>query len=366
MREDAFIEVDPIRCYHHGGAATPLADVHKYMRIYMPRSYEQLLRQYDVIVLSDAYRGAFTLRQLGWFKSAVVQEGLGLVMVGGLDSFGASSSRPAASWSGSIVEEILPVIVPPPAGHHNWIHVALAGGCARIQIEDHENEFIRSLPFQPPPKYTWCFNGQIVYQKEGSSRLARYILPRFGNPPCYVTWMQGRGRTFAMMHDWSGNSEFSRWDYYPDFAINLMLYLAGRELPEDYLTVHQYREEITRVAVGKRIILSFISFVESFGGNPERIDKELVSLDSMVSHAEDLYLENDFVSALSAARRAVEKLKEVEILSMKVKNQALFWVYVVEYLSVTGVALLSGFALWTLMVRRKLYAEVGVTRLAPK
>ena len=48
---------------------------------------------------------------------------------------------------------------------------------------------------------------------------------------------------------------------------------------------------------------------------------------------------------------------------MRIKNQTLFWVYVVEWLSVTGVSLLSGFVVWTLMIRKKLYREIRVTRL---
>lgn len=364
MREDAYIEVDPILAYHHGGSQVQLADIYKFMRAYMPRTYGRCIAEYDVILLSDAYRQAFQVMHLNWFRDGVREEGQGLVMVAGLDSYGASSSRPDASWQGSQVEEVLPVTVPDAAYHHNWIspYVNPAGG--RILIQDYENEFIASLPFEPPPRYMWAFNGQIVNEKQGSDVLARWLLPSFNDPPCYSTWMSGEGRTFAMLHDWTEATDFSRWDYYPDFAINLMLYVAQRELPSDHVVVHEYRRNIRRISIGKSMILSLVYFVESFGGNPAQIDEEIAELDSMKAEAKEDYLDADFVTALASSEATLAKLVEIEELSVRVKNQALFWVYIVEWLSVTGVSLLSGFIVWSLMVRRRLYREVESTRLA--
>ncbi len=364
MREDAFIEVDPIQAYHHGGSQVPLADIYKYMRIYMPRTYERCVAKYDVILLSDAYRRAFQPVHLMWFRDGVQEEGQGLVMVAGLDSYGASSSRPDASWQGSMVEEVLPVAVPDSAVHHNWIQPYVNPAGARILIEDYGNEFMSSLPFEPAPRYTWAFNGQIVHEKQGSQVLARWNLPGFNNPPCYSTWTAGKGRTFAMLHDWTESTDFSRWEYYPDFAMNLMLYVAQRQLPTDYVVVHEYRSNVRRVSIGKSMILSLVYFVESFGGNPARIDAEIAVLDSMKEQAKIHYLDADFVVALAASQATLGKLVEIEKLSIKVKNEALLWVYVVEWLSVTGVSLISGFAVWSLMVRRRLYHEVRATKLS--
>jgi hypothetical protein len=86
------------------------------------------------------------------------------------------------------------------------------------------------------------------------------------------------------------------------------------------------------------------------------------TLQSMLSETQDLYLDHDFEAALAGAHDTLEKLREIEEISVDLKNQALLWVYVVEWLSVTGVSLLSGTIVWTLMVRRRLYREVGLTR----
>ena len=42
MKEDAFIQVSPVRAYYHGGGALPLKDVFKFMRLYMPRNYADI------------------------------------------------------------------------------------------------------------------------------------------------------------------------------------------------------------------------------------------------------------------------------------------------------------------------------------
>jgi uncharacterized membrane protein YgdD (TMEM256/DUF423 family) len=55
-------------------------------------------------------------------------------------------------------------------------------------------------------------------------------------------------------------------------------------------------------------------------------------------------------------------IRELEQQAVELKNQALIWVYAVEWLAVTGTALFCGFILWTIMVQRRLYKEVRVTK----
>jgi len=365
MVEDAFIQVSPIRAYYHGGGAMPLKDVFKFMRLYMPRSYDEFTRNHDVLILSDAYRQAFTDGQHRWFRDCVLEGGFGLAMVAGLDSFWASSSRPEANWQGSFTEEVLPVEIPTgtPEIKHNW----LRQNTMEVLMPDHE--FMASLPYEPRPGYMKLpVDGQLVWLKPGADQLARWISPRFGNPPLYVTWDVGEGRTFAMLHDWTGSggegggAYFHRWEYYRDYAINLVLYLARRGLYPDHAVVHQYREEVHGLAIGRSLLLSLLDFIDRFGGNTRRIDEEISVLNTMLSETQNRYLDHDFEAALAGARETLGMLREIEDLSVRVKNQALLWVYVVEWLSVTGAALLSGTIAWTLMVRRRLYREVGLTR----
>jgi hypothetical protein len=49
-------------------------------------------------------------------------------------------------------------------------------------------------------------------------------------------------------------------------------------------------------------------------------------------------------------------------LALEARDAALFWIFVTEWLVVSGTGLICGFAIWTLMVRRRMYREVGITR----
>ncbi len=364
MVEDASISASAVMAHHHGGI--PLVDIHRWIRIYMPRSYEEYYDRYDVLVMSNAYRRVFTLTQLRWFRDGATEHGLGLVMVAGQESFAASSSRPDASWAGSLVEEVLPVTV--PTGYqvieHNWIRRRT------MEVVDHSNEFISSLPYETTPQYMRMpVDGQLVKLKEGGNLLARWKMPELGNPPLYVTWEIGKGRTFAVMHGWThpgsqgGARYFTKWEYYPDYAINLVHYLARWPLSTEYLTIHQYRERVHSLFLRRGMLLSLIEFVESFGGNPGQINDELRAFDSMVEAGQEHYLDRDYQRALDSAQSALDRMSEIEDLSIRVKNQALLWIYITEWLTVTGTGLLCGLALWTLMIRRRLYKGVGITRL---
>ena len=78
-------------------------------------------------------------------------------------------------------------------------------------------------------------------------------------------------------------------------------------------------------------------------------------------HVPPHYIEQDFGSALSSAESAIALIEKAEKVVEEVKNEALLWVYLVEWLSVTGTSLVVGFILWSMMVRRKLYREVATT-----
>ncbi len=358
MQEDAFLQVTPVLVSSMHTGHIPWEDIRRSLRVYMARTYDEYVEKYDVLILSDSNKNAFKPEQHLWFRDGVLDHGMGLVMVSGHETFAGGFGH--VGWENTPAEEVLPVRI--PVGGDTWVN-----GGAPVEIVDHDNEFIRSLPFDPPPLYMTMGiqDGDIVYQKEGSKLLARWISTRYGDPPFYVTWDIEDGRTFAMMHDWTlaAGHIMLKWDYYPDYAINLMLYLAKRELPTDHLEVHEYRSAVRSLNLRKIGLLGLIEFVEGFAGNSLPIDREITNLNSMMEAVEELYLEHDFSGALRETESVLEKIQAVEELATRIKEKALLWVYLVEWLSVTSVALISSLILWTLMVRRRLYREVGETRL---
>ena len=353
MKEDAFTVVTPVQASFIHYAGISAADIKKSMRIYMARTYKEYVEKYDVMILSDSYMGVFTSEQTFWFRDGVLEHDIGLLMVGGWESFGGS-------WQGSPVEEVLPVSFPT----NIWV-----SGYIPIEVvpEGYENEFISSLPYKPLPEYMRVgTDGNFVEQKAGATLLARWRVKtmQYEDPACYVTWEVDGGRTYAMAHDWTpgGGWVMSRWDYYRDYAINLMLYLAGRSLPSGHAEIHEYRKLIHELVISKSMLFSLLEFVESFGGNSRPVDNRVGELDMVIAEAQEHYLDHEFSEALASTQEAMAMMKSIEALAVELKNEALFWVYLVEWLSVTGVSLLSGTVIWFVMVQRRLYKEVKVTR----
>lgn len=78
------------------------------MRMYMPRTYSDLVENYEVVYITGA-SGVLNYRLdwLKWFQDAVSKEGFGLLMSGGSEAFGGRAADP--SWDPSPVGDTLPV-----------------------------------------------------------------------------------------------------------------------------------------------------------------------------------------------------------------------------------------------------------------
>jgi hypothetical protein len=79
--------------------------------------------------------------------------------------------------------------------------------------------------------------------------------------------------------------------------------------------------------------------------------------------ATEAYLQEEYQGSLAMMEEAIEEMEGLRAEAMRLKDQALAWVYLVEWLVVSGAFLLAGFTLWTLMVRRRLYRAVPATRM---
>jgi hypothetical protein len=77
--------------------------------------------------------------------------------------------------------------------------------------------------------------------------------------------------------------------------------------------------------------------------------------------ADLLYMEGEYAQASAALRSAISDLEAAFDRSIDLKNRALIYVYVIEWIAVTSVLVISGSAVFELMVRRKTYKEVATT-----
>lgn len=360
MKVEPLLTVTAVQASRDHYAGIDLEDIRRAIRIYMPRTYESLAETYDVVIISDANVDSFSREQLAWFKSAIEGDAIGLVMVGGHETYGTNGHHP--DWGQTPVGDVLPV------------ETAYGGyESGRMEIIDEEQEFMASLPWREGLPFLRNFPSNMVTQREGSRMMAKTTVTwdlvyqkKYLNwvNPFFTTWdYAGAGRVFAMTGDWTpgGGAIFMEWDYYPDFVTNLMLYVSKRSLPQDLNLVHTIRTRLSELEYRRMLVSSLIDFVERFGANPRRVLLAVAEFDGIREEARELYLRQEFSEALEAADEALGAMERAEEEAERTKNQALLWIYVSEWLTVTATSLLCGFILWSLMVRRSLYREVETT-----
>ena len=95
------------------------------------------------------------------------------------------------------------------------------------------------------------------------------------------------------------------------------------------------------------------------------LDGMITDLQNQREEGRSYYFQADMEGALQALAVAQEKLEDLIDEAIKARNSAAFWIFVTEWAAVTGTALLTGVAVWFLMVKRSLYREVEITRLRP-
>jgi len=142
-----------------------------------------------------------------------------------------------------------------------------------------------------------------------------------------------------------------------------MYFSAGVTVPQDLELVHRVRYGLGEYYEKRTILLSLLAFVEKFGANVNVVEERLGGLDADFRRSQELYRDQEWEAAGELLGELREGLKDLDDEAIRLKDRALMWIYVIEWFTVTATLFISGFLLWTLMVRRKLYGEVGVTRL---
>lgn len=329
------------------------ADVHRMVRLYMPRTDRELTENYDAIVLSEANVDAVGLH-IDKLARAVSEGGLGLVMAGGWQSFGAASSY--HPWSETSIGRLLPT--EDIAG--TWDESVFQ----RLVIDRPDHELMSSVPWESgdPALGGGIWHHNRVTVKLGADQLA-HVVPGSGREdPLMVTWrIQAGPRTFALT---SESCRLPLWTYAYDYVGNLMIYLDERPVPQDVDLVHAARSKMLETRIRRSLLAALLDFCESFGANTHNMMSRLEKMDEAIASATPRYLELRFDDMMETYRHVGEILEEAEEEAVKLKNRTLLWVYLIEWLAVSGTATVCGFLLWSLMLRRRLYREVQTTRLA--
>jgi uncharacterized membrane protein len=318
------------------------------IRLYMPRSFE-ILSSYQVVILSDSNAAIFSSKHLAWISDAVEVEGSGLAMVGGFEAFGGMAGN--ANWGETSVGDVLPVECMP--GLYFW---------GKVVILEPEHPFVSSLPLEPGLPWMRLYDGNMLELREGAVELARQV--QGDNNPFWSTWEYGSGRSFAISGGWhpAGGLVFMRWEYYGDFANNLMLYLSGNELPEDPLTVHRTRKMFHEYKSSKAYLFAMMDFCEKFGARMNQVVEIVNEADLSFSDATRSYMDQDYEISLGLLEDSLQVLVTGSERAFQLKDRAMIWIYVIEWAVVTSTFAICGVVAWTLMVGRRYYREIGSTR----
>jgi uncharacterized membrane protein len=336
-----------------------LADqqIQRHMRLYMPRTYSALVADFDVVYISAAGVRNFRLEWLSWFKKAVEEEGIGFCMTGGSESFGGRGSDP--SWGENPVGEILPVTVSwTPMDLHYW-------NVIRVDMADPGDGMMRSLPWHDAPPF--FFMNLDCRPKEGATVPAYADIAGHEKRayPLLAEWSRGEGRSVAMTPDpiGGGPEDFTEWEYWPDMMINLMIYAFDGNPSPDYEVVHNLRLTLTTYHSARSVALSVMDFADKMGASLREAELMLSRANEKLSDARQLYVEGEMSEAASTMSQAHELLDEAGRMAVEAKNRTMVWVFLVEWLAVSGTLLLSGVVVYSLLVKRKMYKEVAATRI---
>jgi len=322
-------------------------------RHYMPRTYQDHLVKNDVVFVSDAVVHVFRSEMLQWFARGVIEEGKSFIMVGGLGSFGGGSGIP--SWGGSPIEEVLPC---------NCIDQEIFQGLGAVFPipVDPEHEFCAPLPWEGCTPFEG-FN--VVDTKQGAVDILMPGTPYITRGPLLAFWKTGTGTGVAHTPDltyaWVG--AFGDWEYYGDYCANLIYMAAQIMVPQDTNLVHAARTAMQDFSQERALLIAMTEFIDRFGANPKVIEEGISDIIEMKAEADIHYLNQEFVSALEKLGGMRTRARELGEEATELKNAALMWVFIAEWFMVTATLMITGYVLWALMVRRRLYRDIKVTRL---
>ncbi len=357
LRTDPLFSITLVAASYRGFGGWEIADVQRAVRLYMPRNYEDLLSKYDAVTLDNANVFAVGDRYIEMIARAAREGDRGLLMTGGWESYGGYHNP---AWGVTAVGEILPTTDVEGA----WVEQG------RMVADDLQNEFMSSLPWERRDGWR-LFPHNLVTVKAGGRLLAYTEDNLWVGPqehPLFVTWELPAGtRVFACtgelgsMHPRLDPGGMA-WEYFLDLSANLLFYVSKRPVPQDVDLVHLLRETMFNVRALANMLLSYVEFVENFGANTQGIMSMIDETDELLASAMPMYLELRFEDVLEVYQDARALFTGIESEAIKLKNRVLLWVYVVEWLVVSGTMILTGGLLWSIMVRRRLYKEVRVTK----
>jgi len=324
-----------------------VAEAKRLARLYLPRTQKKILEDYDVLVLEDFTPDVLPLHVLDWFQDSV-SKGIGIALIEFANWGGTNDIH---KWMSLDFYNVFPAKIflndVPAIGGRTFYRVVNEKGPLNLPG-------IESVPLNAG------HHGDIS-PRQGATTEAVW---KGRGTPAMVTSRYGKGRTLQLDHGWDNipGSTAIEYRYMPDYIFNQVLCIADVPYPKDLETVHVVRDMFIQYEYREKATLAVLEFVERFGANPMKVERRLDSMKVGYRDASSKYLKEDYDGAETRLKELFSEFSVIEEDLMRAKDRALLWIYIVEWTAVSGVSLLCGFLLWSLMVRRRLYKQVSTTR----
>jgi len=323
----------------------------RFARAYLPRRYSDLVSGTDVMIFHDFSPKVLTDTYLEWFRKGVY-EGIGLLLV----EFAQRVSMCGMEyWQETTLYDAFPAELYPNC-------IEAIKGRQRYEIVTHGP--LVDFPDMEKIIINWGHHGDLI-PKEGTTIWAVWSGRK---TPAFVTRAYGNGMVLHYDHGWDTMpDEVKRfWRYLPDYVFNHLCFATGLPFPDDLELVHEARALFAALDEQVRVAISVIEFVDRFGANLRPFEVKLGETRGRRLLAEEAFVDGDMAKATEILADANDDMRQLSNDMMRAKNRALLWVFVIEWLSVTATGMVCGFILWTVMIRRRLYREVAVTRLGER
>jgi hypothetical protein len=326
----------------------------KITRIYTPRTLERLVETYDVLLLLEPRMEWFSGAEMRRFRDSV-ELGVSSLLTLWPDSEGYLS----------LVESDLGPVYPQEfapsfeADDNLPYHILVEKGTPPVLtpfialgIERFAGDGTRPMhPKQGSTVWAWAEKSGVMGPSEDE-----YIISwAFGQEEA-ENWVVG----VDVDEQWFSMGAGNR--YGGDIILNIFYYSVGKALPLNMELIHGIRNAFFRFNVEKKLVLAVLEFVDGFGANTAGLERKLAQADDGKEEAERLYLESEYEGCYDQIKLMADGLAKLNEEAMSLKDRALFWVYITEWSVVSGTSVLAGFVLYSLMIRRRLYREVSVTR----
>jgi len=340
-----------------------IEEARRMVRLYFPRSKE-VMDEFEFLWLNAVYVESLTNSQIESLRTAIVEGGSGSFTGGGglTKNWGEGVNRP---WVESTLADVYPN---DPDASDLWEKYRNSLGPRGYQV------VVNKDPSLPPVLSMFIPLGieelrsaylVLMKPQQGATTWAwasgAYPGILGGDPPLLLSWEYGEGMTWTIGQVGGPEGLWRDQIYGLDMLVNIILHSLGRPLPEDIILVNTIRQRFRLMAERVSSLYSFMEFVERFGASSSRLMDEQRDVEGIVKEAEDLYLDGLYQESLSELERGEEFIQELERKTVRWKDQALLWIYTIEWALVTGTFALAGSFTYMIMLKRRLYRQAGLT-----